>query len=618
MRRVNKIAVTYLMAASILPLSSIAALAQGDIVPVSDITGGSSVFVWPRGAASAAPKRFVTRSKTIRTKEAKLETARKITTQYERLARVAPRRQRESVIDPNDPRIPKIPTMPPDQASKLFTGVGEYYIDKNDSENAINFFREATELDSKNLIAPKGLSEALSLKGNELLVKDQAKAAKDLFDEALKYNPNNAVAYYGLAEVFSVQEVDDKSIENYEKALGFDKDLTEIYVPLGILYYQAGNISKADELLTKAVSTNADSAEVQFFVGLVRYSQNNNIVALAALEKATQLKPDFADAFYYKGETLERMGRSAEAAAAYQKALELKPNYFEAAFDLGSEYYKLQQWDKSVAAYEKAVKLDNSNVQAYINLGDAYRMAQSYEKAEAAYNLAVSFFERMPAFDKTDKADTYNKIGYVISQQCPINVSKFLPCRWNTATLSLEKAVALTNDNIDYANLGWAYYNAAKRDLADGKTADAQAKLEKARTNLQKASAADSRYLSAPLVNLGMALNDLGDYANAIAVLTRVVQAEPKWAFAIDQLGVAYLGNKDYKNAIDQFSTVVKKDDKYAMGWFNLGKAQFANGNAGEAKKAYLQLRKLGSSNPKANDLANRLDRETGGAMARG
>jgi tetratricopeptide (TPR) repeat protein len=600
--------------------------AQGDLVPVSDITGSSSVFVWPRGGGAAAPKHFVSRAKTNRTKEAKVETAKRITTQYEKLAKVAPRRQRADVVDPNDPRLKKFGDMPKAEASKLFTGVGAFYIDKNDSENAMNFFREATDLDPKNLIAPKGLSEALSLKGNEVLVKDQTKAAADLFNEALKYNPNNAVAYYGLAEVFSnldpkekpIENADAKAIENYEKALSYDKDLTEIYVPLGILYYQAGNIAKADTLLTKAVAANPEMAETQFFVGLVRYAQNNNPVALAAFQKAIQVKPDYPEAYYYMGETYERMGKPDEAAAAYEKALSLKPNYFEAAFDLGSEYYKLQQWDKSVTAYEKAVKLNNSNVQAYINLGDAYRMAKDYEKAESEYNLAVSFFERMPDFDKSDKADTYNKIGYVIAQQCPINVSKLLPCRWNTATMSLEKAVALTGDNVEYANLGWAYYNAAKRDQADGKTAESKAKLEKARTNLLKATAADSKYLNAPMVNLGMALNDLGEYPAAIEVLNKVTQREPKWTFAINELGVSYLLNKDYKNAIDRFNAVIKRDDKYSAAWFNLGKAQFANGNIGEAKKAYTQLRKLGSSDKRANDLANKLDRETGGAMARG
>jgi tetratricopeptide (TPR) repeat protein len=610
MQRSKKVLTAATLAVAIMPWSGV--FAQ-DLVPVSDISGGSSVFVF-RGSSKAAPQKFVSRTRARRTKEERLASTARITRQYETLARVTPRRAREKSVDPtNLPDAVRLRTMPREEASKLFAGVGEYYIDKNDSENAINFFREAVALDPKNTISPKGLSEALALKGNELLVKDQSKAAKGLFDEALKYNPNNAVAFYGLAEVYSDQDADVEAIANYEKALRFDKDLTEIYVPLGILYYQASNIAKADELLTKAIAVDPNSAETQFFYGLVRYAQNNNTEALKAFNKATAARPVYPEAHYYTGETLDRMGKTADAAAEYQKALDQKPTYFEAALDLGSEYYKLEQWQKAIDAYEKAIKLKNDNIQAYINLGDAYRQAGGYEKAESNYNLAISFIERAQNFDKTDAADTYNKIGFVIAQQCPLNTAKFLPCRWDSATRALEKAVSLTNDNVDFANLGWAYYNAAMKDMADNKTATSREKLEKARMNLQKVVNVDSKYLTAPMVNLGMALNDLGDYATAIQVLNRVVQREPKWVFAINELGNAYFGNKDYKAAIDRFNTVVKRDDKFAAGWFNLGKAQFANGNVGEAKKAYSQLRKLG-----ANVLADRLDRETGGAMARG
>jgi len=610
MRRFNRILVSSVLIGTIAPVGNW--VSAQDLVPVSDISGSSSVFVF-RNSSKGAPQRFVTKQRSSRTKEARIESNKRITTQYETLAKVAPRRARAQVVDPNDPRLPKIATMPREEASKLFTGVGEYYIDKNDSENAINFFREAVDLDTKNAVAPKGLSEALSLKGNELLVKDQSKAAKDLFDEAIKYNPVNAVAYYGLAEVYNDQELDAQSITSYEKALQYDKDLTEIYVPLGILYYQAAQIAKADELLTKAVAANPNTAETQYFFGLVRYAQNKNIEALTAFQTATRLKPEYPEAHYYTGEVLERLGKHAEAAAEYEKALAQKPNYFEAALDLGSAYYEQERWNDAITAYEKAVKLKNDNIQAYINLGDSYRQVKNYEKAEANYNLAATFLERAPTYDKTDAADTYNKIGFVIAQQCPINAVKGLPCRWDSATRALEKAVALTNDNVDYANLGWAYYNAAQKDFNDNKQDSGKEKLQKARVDLQKATAIDSRFLNAPMVNLGMALTDLGDYKSAIDVLNKVVDKEPKWTFALNELGIAYLLNKDYKNAIDRLQTVVKRDDKYASGWFNLGKAQYANGNVGEAKKAYSQLRKIG-----ANALADKLDKETGGAMARG
>ena len=230
--------------------------------------------------------------------------------------------------------------------------------------------------------------------------------------------------------------------------------------------------------MTKAVAANANTAETQYFYGLVRFAQNKNSEALAAFRNAVRLKPDYAEAHYYLGEALERDGKHAEAAAEFAKAESLKKNYFEAALDLGSAYYQLEQWQDAATAYEKATRYKNDSIQAYINLGDAYRQLKMYEKSEGAYNLAATFIERGDTLDRVDAADTYNKIGYVIAQQCPINAAKGIPCRWNVATASLEKAVALTHDPVDYANLGWAYYNAAQKDIADHK--DPKEKLEKA------------------------------------------------------------------------------------------------------------------------------------------
>ncbi|MFN6963026.1 MAG: tetratricopeptide repeat protein [Pyrinomonadaceae bacterium] len=617
-RRIHHFLVSALLVFTLLTLP-LQATAQG-VVEVAGIGGDSSVFVFRK--TSATPVRTMVRTRAVRTKEDRIETARRVSRQYVALAKVKPRRSREKPVDPeNLPSAIRLKQMSKEEASKLFAGVGEYYIDSNDSNFAIRFFREAVALDPANPVAPKGLSEALSLKGSELLVKDQQDEAKTYFDEALKYNPTNAVAYYGLGEIYANRAAaslagspddDSRSIANYEKALQFDKDLTEIYTPLGILYYQSGQIAKADEMLTKAVAADPDSAIAQYFLGLVRFSQNRNTDALAAFQRATALQANYAEAYYYTGETLDRLGRTAEAVPMFEKALAAKPKYFEAQFSLGNAYYELKQWPAAVDAYEKAVRLKNDSIQTYINLGDAYRELKDYEKAESRYNLAVAFLERDKNFDKYDAADTYSKIGYVIAQQCPINISKFMPCRWETATRSLEKAAALTGDNVDYANLGWAYYNAAKRDAEENRPAAAREKLEKAKLNLQRAVAADSKFLNAPLSTLGMALNDLGEYSTAAEVLKRVVKAQPNWSWAYNQLGIAYYGMKDHKNAIQTFRTATERDPNFAMGWYYLARAHFDSGNTGEAKKAYQRLRKLN-----ANMLADRLDRETNGAMSR-
>ncbi|MGB7068907.1 MAG: tetratricopeptide repeat protein [Pyrinomonadaceae bacterium] len=607
---IRKVLLTAFLTTAIL-FGNMPATAQ-DIVPVGDITGGSSIFVFRR-SARAVPQKYLARSKPKRTVVQRKETARKIRRQYVALAKKAPRRERVAAVDPkNLPPEIRLRVMPKNEASRLFAGVGEYYIDRDDSSNAIDFFREANSLDSKNLVARKGLSEALALRGNEVLAKGDAKAARESFHESLKFNPNNAVAYFGLGELYGDEDNDAESLANYEKALSFDTELTEIYVPLGILYYQAGRIADADNLLSKAVITDPESAETQYFVGLIRFSQGKNEQALASFRMAKAKDPNYAEAYFYSGETLVRENKNSAAVAEYQKAVELKPDYFEAWFGLGNAYFELEKYPEAIAAYERAVRLKNNNIEAQTNLGDAYRMARDYNRSEASYNIAAALFERDPNYNNTDKADTYGKIGFVIAKQCEINMRKAVNCRWNTATRSLEKAVALTGSNVDQSNLGWAYFNAARNDTYSKANDQAKIKLEKALVNLEAAVKSNPTFLEGPLMNLGMTYSDLGRYPEAIGVIKRVVDKRPDWAFASNELGLAHSRNNNNNEAIKYFRRAVEKDNKFADAYFNLGMMEFRAGNVVEAKKAHVRLKQLGR-----NDLAARLAFATGGAVLR-
>ena len=581
------------------------------LVSVSDITGGSSVFVF-RTSAKAAPRKFVSRARTDRSKSQRVETARKFNKQYVALAKVAPRRTRTAAVNPDDPRLPKVKTMPASEAAKLFAGVGEYYMDRDDFNHAIDFFREAVQLDGKYTVARNGLSEALALKGNEELVRDSRPAARRFFEEALTYNPNNAPAHFGLGEVFSADEKDNEARVSYEKALSNDKELTEIYVPLGILYYRNGDIAKADELLTKALAISPNDGETQYFLGLIRYSQNRNEDALVSFRKAIAADPAFADAYYQAGEALLRLNKPSEAAAEFKKATELKPAYFEAWMGLGSANYESSNWQAAVTAFEQSVKLKNNSAEAYENLADAYRQVPDYQKAEAAYKLAALFIERTPDFNKEQAADIYNKSAFMVAKQCELNMARGVQCRWGDAITYVEKASQHSKAAVDGANLGWVYYNAAREDLLYKNDAAARPKLEKAKAALTSASAGDSKFSAGALVNLGRVLADMGDYPGAIDAFTRAIKKEPDWGFALNELGAVYRKQNNFKDAATAFRKAADKEGKNPVIQFNLGEAELKAGNIGEAKKAYDRLKKLGRA---GNDFAARLDQLSGGRV---
>jgi tetratricopeptide (TPR) repeat protein len=149
----------------------------------------------------------------------------------------------------------------------------------------------------------------------------------------------------------------------------------------------------------------------------------------------------------------------------------------------------------------------------------------------------------------------------------------------------------------DYTNLGWAYYNAGKIEINQKKEAEGKAKLEKAKIALQKAVAMNPSYIEAPLLNLGVALIDLGDYAGAINALKQVAAKRSDWNFANYALGVAYRKNGDVNNSLAQFRKAVDKEPNYIAALSALGESEFRNNNKKEAEKIIARLRQLNAVN---------------------
>ena len=574
-------------------LTPVAATAQ-DLVAISSITGGSSVFVFR--SSSRQTKRFISGAKPARTKLQRLESVKKIKRQFDTFAKTDPRREKAKVVDPNKlPPGAERNTMAAAAVSKLFAGVGEYYLEKGEFAQSFDFFRDAIRLDETNLTAKTGFSEALATQGNDLLVKDKAKEAKAIFLEALKYDPKNSAAYFGLGEVYAELDESAEAIANYEKALVADKALTEIYVPLGILYFQAGNIVKADELLTKALASSAASGETQYFLGMVRASQNRNEEALAAFQKAKTLDPTYADAYFNAAETLVKLKRSKEAIPDYQKAVELKPAYFDAALGLAEAQYESENYAAAATDFQTASKLRNDNWQALAGLGDTFIKAGKFNDAAAKFNLAALFLTRLPDFDKTTAADLYSKVGYSYGQQCEIDAPLFKPCQWSSAIKALTKAIELTNDPLDYTNLGWAYLNASRVDMLANRKPEQQANLVLAKAALEKAVSSNAVVADSAAQNLGAVLNDMGDFAGTIVALGKVYERHPEWTFSGYALGTAYFKVNDFANAARVLRSVADRGPGtyYMPALKNLGATEIKRKNKKELLKIVEEMRKI-------------------------
>ncbi len=564
-----------------------------DLVPVGGLGGGSSVFVFRGGAKGGGSKKF-TSSRAVRTKAQRMETAKKVKKQYDTQAKADPRRIKSVVVAPD--KVPaNIKTMSKENASKLFAGVAEYYVEKNDTENSINFFRESLGLDANNLKAKQGLGDALATKATVLLFDEQTAKAKAYFLEALKYDPRNASAYFGLGEAYTELDQRDEAIANYEKALSGDPSLTEIYLPLGVLYFQKGEIAKADDLLSKATTTSGDTAETEVLIGQIRISQNRNDDALTAFKRAKAFDPGNAEANYFTGVVLMRLGNPTDALTEFQKAIALRPTYFEAFRESGQAYMELKKYAEAVTALKSAVRQKNDNAETFVALGEANRLAGNYNDAESAYATAKDLLMRNKDFNKDEVADLYSKIGYSIGRQCELNMRQAIACRWPFAITAFQKATDLTGSPIDRANLGWAYYNAARVEINSRRPEAARPSLELAKSELQRALTGGPTIADGVLQNLGGVQIDLGDFAGAVESLKQVVAHKPDWTFSKYALGTAYFKLNDFQNAERMFNAALDDDPQNVSYLTSLGYAEIKLRNVKEAKKVIAKLKKLDS-----------------------
>lgn len=576
------------VSAAFLILSSFACalpLRAQDVVTSEDFTGGSSAFVF-RTSRRPAPKKtaFNSVSNVKRSATAKLETLKRVARQTVAVAKTNPKRQVSKEVDPSTVKLgsAELKRKTPQETSVVFAGVGEYWLRLDNLEESINWFRESSQLDPKNVRAKSGLSDALTRKGEKLLTQENYDIAKLIFNEALSNNPSNAGALAGLAEIASAKNDQNDAIANYEKAVKLDADLTELNAPLGVLYFQKGEIAKAEIYLQKAVAADPENAETQLFLGLLRYKQTRFAEAETALRKSISIDPNNADAHYYLGDVLSQQKKDDAAITSYEKAVAVNPKLSDAWFDLGAAYFEAGRGADAIKAYKTVVKLDPRNGDAYVNLADVFRHEGDWDGAIGNYRMAMNFV-------KPD-SELLSNYGYVSIRRA---VTPGYSAFWKTATDSFEKAVAIKADYIDYTNLGWSYYNFAQVKRAEEVVY--KENLTKARDAFIKANTMNPvpKVGAAINLNLGMTLNELNQSKDAVPVLKTANEQRKDWVPALNELGIAYRKTNDFDNAIKSFKRTLELDGKYAAARYNLAESLYRNGKKDDAKKEFEKLKTL-------------------------
>lgn len=157
----------------------------------------------------------------------------------------------------------------------------------------------------------------------------QNEEAINAFKEAINLKNDFAPAYNAIAGIYLTQGDYDNAIENYTKALQYDKKLdaaikgiVEALLGKSNALIQAGKFQEAVDLLTQATTYRQDYPKVYVMLAIVYNKLSQYDKAVESAKKAIEINPKGAnsDAYFELGVAYKKLGQIEEARKAFLEA----------------------------------------------------------------------------------------------------------------------------------------------------------------------------------------------------------------------------------------------------------------------------------------------------------
>ena len=285
--------------------------------------------------------------------------------------------------------------------------LGRAHLKQMDFNKAMDEFKTVIRLD------PEHKDAYLALGDLYMLDRKHYPEARVIYEEYVKFDQQNSEVYLNLGESyyfisklvnFLVVEGDSlyrpellsRSLENLEKSVALDPDVSNAYLLMGKAHQDLGRFSEAltayetyERLLTEQ-NYEWTERDADFWVrkGQAQVEVGDSTLiasAIASLTKAIELDSTKINAYSYLGSALYKQKKYTEAIPFFKKKIEADPENANAYMNLALCYLQLKQYEDAAEPLKKVVELNPENIKAHDFLARVYYQLKQYQKAADEY-----------------------------------------------------------------------------------------------------------------------------------------------------------------------------------------------------------------------------------------
>jgi tetratricopeptide (TPR) repeat protein len=150
----------------------------------------------------------------------------------------------------------------------------------------------------------------------------------------IQQHPGNALAHYHLGFAYGLMGEHRLELGEYQKAISLGLDDWQLFLNLGLLYLDNGQLRDATEVLRLATLLGPDHAEPHFNLGLAYERRGMLGPAEQQMLLSLQIDPDQVDAHNTLGAIYAEEGKYMRASQEWTEIVQANPNYAPARANL--------------------------------------------------------------------------------------------------------------------------------------------------------------------------------------------------------------------------------------------------------------------------------------------
>ncbi len=152
--------------------------------------------------------------------------------------------------------------------------------------------------------------------------------------DVIRKNPGNALAHYHLGFAYGLMGEHQLELYQYQQAISLGLDDWQLFLNLGLLYLETGQLRDATEVLRLATLLGPEHPESHFNLGLAYERRGMLAQAEQQMLLSLQIDPDQDDAENTLGAIYAEEGKYMRASEEWTSLVQANPNYAPARANL--------------------------------------------------------------------------------------------------------------------------------------------------------------------------------------------------------------------------------------------------------------------------------------------